>query len=413
MKIAILSQSYPPMISGAALFAERLANHFAEQGHEVLVLTASDRPDPYQLRFPNLSLVRCRSFHNPLRAGQRFSLWPHKQVIKCLREFSPDLIHVHDPFQYALSSLSFGRLRNIPVMLTIHQLPCFVSSYLPAGRSARRLIENLLWRYARWVMKRCACAVAGTQTTANEIQAHTGISPYIISVGLDLSNFNTEMAKNAPENTLRGRLGIPGGVPIILNVGRLDKDKQVERVVRAAALAMQGTPAHLLIVGDGTERLKLKQLCGQLGIGDRSHFPGFISIKNGLSSLYRISTVFATASEVETQGVVLLEAAASALPIVAVNATCLHEVVHEGINGFLLPPEDSTGFAERLCELIQDPRRAHEMGQRGRQIVESHAEENTFAAYTEVYNTVIQENQFIPSPRTRAPSRLARSRGFG
>jgi hypothetical protein len=109
MKIAILSQSYPPMVSGAALFAERLANDFTMHGHEVLVLAASDHPYPYQLNSPNLSVVRCRSFHNPFRADQRFSLWPHNQVIKCLKEFSPDLIHIHDPFQLALSSLYFSR----------------------------------------------------------------------------------------------------------------------------------------------------------------------------------------------------------------------------------------------------------------------------------------------------------------
>ena len=391
------------MVSGAAFFAEKLAKHFSEHDHEVLVLTASDRPDPYQLDQSNLSVVRCRSFHNPFRTSQRFSLWPHTHVLRYLTKFAPDLIHLHDPFQFAISSLYFSRSRNIPVVLTIHQLPWFVSAYLPTWGRAQLLSESLLWCYARWILKRCAGLVAGTQTTANVIYSNTGIRPQIISSGLDLSIFSPDISKNDRGNTLSLRLGIPEEVPIILHLGRLDRDKQVDRVVLAAAIAMQQTTAHLLIVGDGTEKLKLMQLCTQLGIGERSHFPGFISAKNDLAALYQRSSVFVTASEIETQGIVLLEAAACALPIVTVQATCLHEIVHEGVNGFLLCPGDQEGMAECLSKLIENPKLAHEMGQKGRQLVESHAEENTFAAYKELYQTIVQERSGIYSPKEALP----------
>jgi glycosyltransferase involved in cell wall biosynthesis len=165
----------------------------------------------------------------------------------------------------------------------------------------------------------------------------------------------------------------------------------VERVVRAASLVLQQTPAHLLIVGDGIERAHLEQLCSGLGIGERSHFTGFVSIKEGLPELYQMSTVFVTASEIETQGLVLLEAAACGLPIVAVQATCLHEIVHEGENGYLLRSGDPIGMAKRICELLENPAHASQMGRNGRLIVESHAVERTVAAYEDLYSTAIQE----------------------
>ena len=413
MRIAILSQSYPPMLSGAALFAEKLAKHFSVCGHDILVLAASDQPYPYQVNYPNLSVERCRSYHNPLRASQRFALWPHYQVMKCLVKFSPDLIHIHDPFQLAISSFVFSHSRKIPVILTIHQLPWFIRAYLPGVKMVQHVAESMLWGYARWILRHCDRAVASTRTVAKVIYAHTGISPHIISCGVDLSTFHPGPSDRGQEVTLRAGLGIPNDVPIILHVGRLDKDKQVDRVVQAAALAMQKTSAHLLVVGDGTEKLKLMNLCAQLGVGERSHFPGFVLIENGLPALYQISTVFVTACEIETQGIVLLEAAASALPIVAVQATCLHEIVHEGQNGSLLRPRDIAGLANRLIELIQNPIRAHEMGQMGRLIVESHAAEKTFAAYESLYRTAIQEARLISSPKAIAPGRAARSGGSG
>jgi len=111
--------------------------------------------------------------------------------------------------------------------------------------------------------------------------------------------------------------------------------------------------------------------------------------------------------------VVLLEAAACAVPIVAVQATCLHEIVHEGINGFLLGPRDQIGMAERLCKLINNPKVAHEMGQKGRQIVESHAEEKTFTAYEELYRTIVPERRGIYPPKAALPDQAAVSGGSG
>ena len=411
MKIAILSQSYPPMVSGASLFAERLASHFSVRGHKVLVLAASDRQYPYRLNRPNLLVERCCSYPNPFRVGQCFALWPNGWIMKCLKEFSPDLIHIQDPLQLALSSLLFSYSRRIPVLLTIHALPWFVSASFPIVNGFGKIVENSLWHYARWLLKHCAGAVAGTQTSAEVVYAHTGIYPNVISCGVDLRTFYPDPVDLFSEAALRTRLGIPEDAPVILYVGRLDKDKQVERVIQTAALAMQQTSAHLLIVGDGTERTNLERLCNRLGIGERSHFTGFISTEEGLPALYQMSNVLVAACEIETQGLVLLEAAACALPIVAVQATCLHEIVHEGENGFLLPPGDIVGMANRLIELIQNPFRAYEMGRAGRSIVESHAVEKTIDAYENLYCAVIQKAHLIFSPSTSVPCRATHSVG--
>ena len=152
MRIAYLTQSYPPMISGAAMFASQLANAMAERGHQVLVIAASDRDQPYLVQNGNLTVLRLRSHHNPLRVGQRFLLYPRRATLKALREFQPDLIHTHEPLQMGNLGIEYAREAHIPITLTNHQLPWFAASYLPDKFGIRDLVENILWMYARWML---------------------------------------------------------------------------------------------------------------------------------------------------------------------------------------------------------------------------------------------------------------------
>ena len=412
MKIALLSQCYPPMVSGAALFVERLAAGLAERGHQVRVLAASDRVYPYRLTGNNLIVDRVASSHNPFRVGQRTALWPHRQIIQSLTEFAPDIIHLHDPVQFAISGFSFSRPCQIPVILTIHALPWFLSTSLPVQNGARKMIERGLWRYARWLVKRCNGSVVATQTIAEVVNAYTGVLPQIISCGVDLETFTPACSESNQATRLRASLGIPEGAPVLLYVGRLDVDKQVDRVIQAAALTLQQTPAHLLIVGDGTEKAHLEQLSTRLGIRERSHFTGYVTAKDGLPEIYRMSTVLVTACEIETQGLVLLEAAACALPIVAVKATSLHEIVHEGENGYLAAPGNTREMADRLTWLVQNPQQSTAMGKAGREIVNSHASEKTIAAYESYYRSMLQSTQKtipISSRKAGLPYRTDRS----
>jgi glycosyltransferase involved in cell wall biosynthesis len=168
-------------------------------------------------------------------------------------------------------------------------------------------------------------------------------------------------------------------------VGRLDTDKRVDRVVRAAAEVMPATGAHLLLVGDGRERPALENLARSLGVAGRVHFPGFVTVEQGLSDMYRLASLFVTASEIETQGIVLLEAAASGLPIAAVRATCIPEIVHHAENGFLSAPGDIHGLAHSMHTLLQQPTLAVQMGQTGRLLAQAHDTQATMDLHERLY----------------------------
>ena len=407
MRIAFLAQSYPPMVSGAAIVAKQLAQGMAERGHRVLVIAASDRGAPYLTQAGNLSELRLRSIVNPMRVGQRFLLPSRREVQRALHDFQPDLIHTHDPFQLSLAGIDYARIHAIPILLNIHQLPWFVASYIPDINGLRESVETFFWNYARWLLKKFPATLVPTQTIADIVAMRTGIRPRAISCGLNLSAFTPSPLAPDRERILRHKLGLPAEVPVLLHVGRLDTDKHVDRVLRAAARTMSATDAHLLLVGDGREKPALVRLARSLGVANRVHFPGFVTAEHGLPEIYRLASLFVTASEIETQGIVLLEAAASGLPIAAVRATCIPEIVHHGENGFLSAPGDLDELSRIMTTLIQDPSLAKRMGEASRRLAEPHDRRISLDAHENLYRELTLTGPQFDETR-RPTARLTR-----
>ena len=395
MRIAYLTQSYPPMVSGAAIFGERLAKEMTKRGHQVLVIASSDKDQPYITLQENLTVLRLRSIHNPMRVGQRFLLFPRYAVLKALDEFQPDLIHSHEPLQMGWLGLTYARRAWIPITLTIHQLPGFVASYLP--HFAKPLVEKSLWSYARWLLKRFTSIVIPTKTISTFVHQMTGLEANVISNGLDLQTFHPSLSVD-DELATRKKWNLPPRVPLILHVGRLDTDKHADRVILAAAQTINQTNAHLIVVGDGQQKKHLIQLCRDLGIEERVHFTGFVSIQQGLPELYRTANIFVTASEIETQGIVLLEAAASGLPLVAVRATCIPEMVYDGANGYLTKTGDVYAMSQSMIKILTDPHMAESMGRVSRTLAGGHPNQETFDEYERMYHQMIRQQgtQKIP-----------------
>jgi glycosyltransferase involved in cell wall biosynthesis len=390
MRIAYLTQSYPPMISGAALVVQSLATGMVGSGHEVLVIAASDTSRTYTVRQENLTILRLKSVHNPSRVAQRFTPYSRRSVTQALEEFKPETIHSHEPMPISLPAIRYAGEMNVPTILTIHQLPPTATRHLPGY--LQTLVENLLWRYGRWYTRKFMALITPTETTSIQIRRILERPAITISNGIDLQTFHPPL-QHEDGAAIRRKWNLPPDAPILLHVGRLDPDKNVERVIRAAAQVMNVNQAHLLIVGDGLRKPALMKLCESLGISDRVHFTGFISTSQGLPELYRIARLFITASEIETQGLVLLEAAASGLPIVAIRATCIPEIVHDGMNGFLAELGDVEGLSRGMHILLADESKAAQMGQASLSLARQHDDRFTIEAHEKLYRQLIEQTR--------------------
>src|SRR5690242_12402384 len=186
MRIAYLTQSYPPMVSGAAILVERLAKSMAARGHQVLVIAASDQNYPYASYQENLTVSRLRSIYNPLRVGQRFLFYPRLKILRALNEFCPDIIHTHEPLLMGQLGLEYAGSRCIPILLTVHQVPRFAAIYLPDIAGIRSALESILWAYARYIQRLFTRVITPSHTVSDLVTSKTGIPPATISNGISL-----------------------------------------------------------------------------------------------------------------------------------------------------------------------------------------------------------------------------------
>lgn len=400
MRIAFITQSYPPMISGAALVVERLAQGMAERGHPTLVLAASDKGYAYTENLGKLRIARLPSVPNPKRAKQYFAPLSLYQVAKELKSFDPDILNIHDLF-LGLAGVFWARSGNVPIVGTIHQLPWFINAYLPDIPILNLLVTNSIWACSRWMNKQCDALVVPTLTIARTINAEAGFRPVDISNGIDLNHFTTVSSSPNEKKQLCQKYDLDPNRPIILHVGRLDVDKNVEKVIAAATKVMQVSDAQLLVVGDGECKQSLQKQAKHLGIWENCHFPGFISANGDLPGIYRLADIFVTASEIETQGLVLLEALASGLPVVAVDATCIPELVKDNVNGFLVKLDDVEAFADRVNRLVVNPAQAKQMGKIGRELAEKHSIQTSLDRYENLYQKIITQPRKTINPRLR------------
>lgn len=392
MRIAYICQSYPPMVSGAALVVWRLAEGMAARHHDVLVLAASDRDRPYNHDAEDgwLRVARLRAWPNPFRVGQRFLLWPQLAIEAELREHRPHLIHLHDYSSSGLVGLRLGRVLGVPVVLTLHQLPWFISAYLPNLPGLRALAERLAWGHLRRFVPQCAATISPSQMIADIVHSQIGLRPTPLTNGVELLRFSPLSVDNEERARLFRKYELDPAVPVILHVGRIDADKQVDLVLRAVTKVAQTTPAQLLVAGDGTQRAAMERLSRALGIQAACRFPGFVGAGGDLPGLYRLADVFVTASEVEIQSSVVLEAAASGVPVVTVRASSMAEFVEDGVTGYLAEPRDVAGLADRLLTVLQQPpdhRQA--MRQAALALARRHSIQSALTAHEQFYKRLV------------------------
>ncbi len=403
MRIAFLAQTYPPMVSGASMVMEYLAREMATRGHEVCVITASDLGPKYVAEKPSLRVLRLKSSQNPLRVHQRYIAWPYRHIFRELSDFQPDIIHMHDPLAFGLAGILAGKKLRIPMAITAHQLPWFITSYLPPIPWLKSGVESILWEYCRWLKTSTQLFISPSATIATTIEDRIGFRPVVIGNGIDTVRFSPQAGEHEERERLCRKYKLDPNRPVILHVGRLDLEKKVDIAIKAAAKAMRNSDAQLLVVGDGHQRAQLIQLTEWLGIQDRSHFPGFVSANGDLPGLYRLASVFVTASEIEIHPLVLLEAMSAEIPIVATRATSIPEIVRDGVNGYLVPPRDTDAMAQRLVDVITNPALAKRMGLESRNLAQHYSLTRFLDQHEASY---VQLAQHRRAPRRLIPRKM-------
>jgi len=336
MRIAFCSDSVPPVWDGVTRTLSELVTTLLDARVEFQFLSAV-RPDPGLVWRDRVHVVPSVPF--PLYPYYRFGLPVRRPLDRVLDGFAPDLIHVVTPSLLGLYGVRYARRRGIPVLASFHtDFVGLVEHYW------LRPFDGLARYLARRFYGQCAATLVPSRHQAAKLSGYG-----IHNVGLWRRGVDTAAFSPAFRSTpLRAQIGADG-VPILLYVGRLGREKNLHYLIAAIELLRgAGTSYKLVIVGQGPMR---RQLARRL---PEAHFTGHVEGAE-LARWYASADVFVFPSTAETFGNVVLEAFASGLPVVAVGGGAVGELVTPNANGLLAPADQPATFAEQVRLLLERP----------------------------------------------------------
>ena len=405
MRIVIASEFYVPMINGVAMFSYNLARGLVARGHTVLVLAPSVDGEYKVGREDGVRVARLTSKKIPLypdqikkvdekdrvmgfyKNGIHMCLAPYKEVRVLLDKFKPDVIHNQTPGTIGLAVQKYAKRRRVPLVATGHAYPDNLTGQLRYLKLIKKPTDAVVRNYFLGFLKRADWATIPTKLAMDDLLPKRGIKTptEALSNGIDLSRFRP-LSATAEIYT---KYGIPRGRPIVGYVGRVDPEKTLGVLVRAFATVHAKVPkALLVVVGDGTDLVRLQKQAQDSGIDKNVKFLGRV-VGDDLPVIYRTFDIFAITSETETQSIVLMEAMATGLPAVAVEAGAIGELVLNGKNGFLCQPKDVTGVAKGIVALLQNAKMCEEYGKQSLEIIKKHDITYTLMRFEQIYEKVI------------------------
>ncbi len=377
MRIGIFTDSYRPYVSGVVRSIETSATELRKRGHEVYIFAphypGCQEQEDHVFRFP--------SFRSPTHPDFYIGVPVPWFAEKLLKKVELDIIHVHSPFLLGRLGAFFAKKLKKPLVFTYHTLYDQYVHYVPF---AQGLARRLTIRLAREFCNRCDLVITPTSVVKKLLKSYGVRSPVaVIPTGINLEQF-----RDGEPSFLRKKFSIPQGEKVLLFVGRLGKEKNLSSLFRTFRQVLDYFPnTTLVLVGRGPEKEALEQLASELGIRPKVIFTGLLPPEDVVNA-YRSADVFVFPSLTETQGLVVAEAMAAGLPVVARAAFGTLAMVKNGVTGYLC--QDEGEFTEKLISLLKNPQKIKEMGEQAREQVEEISLERMVQRLEDVYLALAQ-----------------------
>jgi len=267
--------------------------------------------------------------------------WPqYLKVSKAFEQFAPDVVHIVTEGPLGLTALQAAKSKKIAVSSGFHSAFQDFSRFFDLA-----FLVKPIQRYLTWFHNSTDVTCVPSQYTEQALRGFGVTCPLVVvGRGVDTAKFSPKHRSQQ----LRQQWGVDADTRVMLYVGRLSPEKEIDVLIKAfhAWQRQQGANTKFVIVGDGPDRIRLSKLARSEDI----IFTGSLSGKN-LSAAYASADVFAFASQADTFGNVVLEAIASGLPVIAYDYVCAHQHVKHGVTGWLSPLGQTADLTQSICHL--------------------------------------------------------------
>lgn len=338
MNILMMTNTYKPITGGLERSVEIFTNEMRKRGHEVVIVAPEHKKSPEKekgvIRVPAIQHFNGTDFSVQLPIPLVLS--------RQLKRFKPDIVHSHHPFLIGDTALRVSAQYEIPIVFTFHTLYEEYTHYVPIkAKAIKKFVIELSKGYANL----CDHVFAPSESIADALKERGVKTPISVNpTGIYIKRFNN----NGNGYILKKTLKIPEDAYVIGYAGRLAPEKNIIFLAKAVSVFMkENKETFFLLLGKGSSADKVKAIFRKKKLENRLRMPGILKGED-LNNAYKSMNIFAFASLSETQGLVLTEAMAAGVPVVAIDAPGVREVVRNGWNGCLLDRENIKFFASGL-----------------------------------------------------------------
>jgi glycosyltransferase involved in cell wall biosynthesis len=380
MRILMMTNTFTPHVGGVARSVEAFTASYRKLGHRVLVVA----PEFDHMPGEETDVVRIPAIQN--FNGSDFSVvLPVPGFLHAAVEaFQPEIVHSHHPFLIGSTALRLARQFMLPIVFTHHTMYEQYTHYVPGdSETLKRFVINLSIRYANL----CDQVFAPSASIASVLRRREVVVPIdVVPTGVSL-----ELMSRGDGAGFRAVMGIPKDAFVVGHVGRLAPEKNLGFLTDAVVAFLTSNPrACFLLVGRGPSESPLRRAFQKAGLADRLYETGVLT-HPFLASAYQAMDLFAFASKSETQGMVLTEANAAGVPVVALDASGVREVVVNGKNGRLLKEETVEAFSSAFRWLAEmTPEHRQELRQAAKAAAERISLETTAQKALSIYEAILE-----------------------
>ncbi len=349
MRLTLVTETFAPQVNGVSRTLGQLVDHLERSGDSVQVV----HPD-YGKPRGGVDHHLVKAWPLPFYREVSIPLPPFGSVHRAIDAFRPDLIHVATEATLGLSVLRLALRRGVPVVSSFHTNFDQYCDHYRLGWA-----KGAAWRYLRWFHNRTLETYVPSRATIADLEARGFERLVLWPRGVDGTLFRPD---RQARDQVRHALGFAPDDVVIGHVSRLAAEKNVMQLAEALKAVGEARPnVRFLFVGDGPARAELEH-----EMGPNARFVGYQGGED-LADHYAAADLFAFASLTETFGNVVLEALASALPVVAIRAGGVGEIVRSGETGILVEPDDPPSvMANALIGLADDQALRREMAESAR-----------------------------------------------
>lgn len=343
MRIAFLTDSYKPDLSGMVVSIDTFARELETMGHTVTIIA----PQMGDSVPSEPGLIRIPSLRAPFEGIRNYYLMrPVVHETRLIRSINPDIIHTHSPFTAGLWGLHLAHRYDIASVTTYHTLLTEYCHYIPLPQSPLRFAAT---RTSRWFCNQCDGVVAPSERVSELLKTYGVVKPIrVIPTGVAVERFGS-----ADGRLMRRKLGIPADATVLLYVGRVAREKNIPFLFEVYKRLFRDNPKVWgLIVGGGPELDNLRALANDMGLAGQLVFTGMVPPEK-TPGYYACGDIFTFASVTETQGLVVAEAMATGLPVVVVDEMGVKGIIRDGRDG-CLSPNDLDTYESRVRWLVSN-----------------------------------------------------------